>query len=470
MAKGQVLSLLLAQCALLASAAPHACPKRSSVPTLSSSLPSSTVAPIIASSPAASSTVRAEAAAPAEYTANPSIGGGGGSNVAESAHFRVISASTSSIANQSLQHLEAAHSCFVETLGWRTSGLSFNTGGIGKEVGPWYKLNVYSKAASDMSGAAGVQGTDAEAGLAYLNVVDEYLDVPDVVVHEFGHSMHLSEKNWVDQVNTGAWWEPIANFIADTYISTPTCNAARAAAGLSGEEGESIISLQKVIGDSYQVLVDGTQGTGNYYESWPFIAYLTNNPDSYAGLGNDTLLRMIRKYKLESNETPLHTLERLLSEATGNVTVQHVVGRYWAHMAYVDIGHAKAHEAFTAQRSGLTYGNLDGSNGEYTVKSARAPRYLGANIIPLTATGSSVDVAITSEDTGYTATLVVSNTSGVKYTDVVAGKGSVQVAEGDEVSLVVAKTPELVTYDAFNISDELNQGLQYSVKITGATA
>lgn len=466
MAKGQVLSLL-AQCAILASAAPHACPKRSVVPSLVSSATST--APVITSSAAASLTVRADAAAPAEYTANPNIGGGG-SDFQESAHFRVLGASTSTKANNTLQHLEAAHDCFVETLGWRTPGLSFNDGGIGKEVGPWYKLNVYSKQASDMPGAAGVQGTDMEAGLAYLDVVDEYLDVPDVVVHEYGHSMHLSEKNWINQGNTGAWWEPIANFIADTYISTPTCNAARAKHGLSATEGDSVIALQKVIGDSYQVLVDGTSGTANYYESWPFIAYLTNNPDSYAGLGNDTLLRMIREYKLESNETPLHTLERLLSEATGNVTVQQVVGRYWAHMAYVDIGHAKAHEAFTAQRRGLTYDNLDGSNGEYTVKSARAPRYMGANIIPLTTSGSSVDVAITSEDTGYTATLVVSNTEGVKYTDVVSGKGSVQVADGDEVSLVVAKTPELAMYDAFKISDELNKGLQYSVKITGATA
>ncbi|KAF3032510.1 hypothetical protein E8E11_000661 [Didymella keratinophila] len=470
MAKGQALSLLLAQCAILASAAPHACPKRSSVPTRSSSLSVSTAAPIISSSIAATPTVRADAAAPAEYTANPSVGGGG-SDFVESAHFRVLGASTSIKANKTLQHLEAAHSCFVETLGWRTPGLSFNTGGIGKEVGPWYKLNVYSKQASDMPGAAGVQGTDMEAGLAYLDVVDQYLDVPDVVVHEFGHSMHLSEKNWINQGNTGAWWEPIANYIADTYVSTPVCNAARAAHGLSGTEGDSVIELQKVIGDSYQVLVDGTaDGSANYYQSWPFIAYLNNNPDNYAGLGNDTLLRMIREYKLESNETPLHTLERLFTEATGNITVQKAVGRYWARMAFVDIGHAKAHEAFIAQRRGLAYDNLDGSNGEYTVKSARAPRYMGSNIIPLTPTGSSVDVAITSQDAGYTATLVVSSASGVKYTDVVSGNGSVQVADGDEVALVVAKTPEVVMYDAFKIGDELNQGLQYSVKITGATA
>lgn len=289
MAKGQVLSLLVAQCAVLAAAA------------------------VIAPSGAATPVIHVNAEAPAEYNPNPSIGGGGSASV-DSAHFRVVGASTSAKAKTSLQHLEAAHACFVETLGWRTPGLSFNTGGIGKEVGPWYKLNVYSKQPADLGGAAGSQGTDMSAGLAFLNIIDSQCDVPAVVVHEYGHAMHLSEKNWINQGNTGAWWETVAVFIADTYIATPTCNAARAAAGLSGVEGDSIIALQKVIGDSHQVIVDGTKGSNNNYEAWPFIAYLTNNPDAYAGLGDDTLLRMIREYKLNSNETPLHALERLLSE------------------------------------------------------------------------------------------------------------------------------------------------------------
>lgn len=445
MAKGQVLSLLVAQCAVLAAAA------------------------VIAPSGAATPVIHVNAEAPAEYNPNPSIGGGGSASV-DSAHFRVVGASTSAKAKTSLQHLEAAHACFVETLGWRTPGLSFNTGGIGKEVGPWYKLNVYSKQPADLGGAAGSQGTDMSAGLAFLNIIDSQCDVPAVVVHEYGHAMHLSEKNWINQGNTGAWWETVAVFIADTYIATPTCNAARAAAGLSGEEGDSIIALQKVIGDSHQVIVDGTKGSNNNYEAWPFIAYLTNNPDAYAGLGNDTLLRMIREYKLNSNETPLHALERLLSETPDAPTLQQVVGRYWARMAFVDIGHAKAHATFTAQRHTLSYANLDGSNGAYTVKPARAPRYMGANIIPLVPTGSSVDVAITAADPGYTATLVVSGAKGVSYTDLVGGQGKVAVGADDEVALVVARTPEVVMYDAFKISAEMNTGLQYSVRITGATA
>lgn len=204
---------------------------------------------------------RANAVAPAEYTADPTLGGGGNQPSVDSAHFRIYNADSTSAA-KSLKHLEAAHACFVEKLGWRTPGLSINSGGVGEEVGPWYKLNVYS--VNTLSGnAAGVQSADMSVGRAYLQVVDTYLAEPEVVVHEFGHAMHMSEKLWVGQGNTGAWWEPVANFIADTYTATPTCNEEREAAGLSGTEGDSTIALQKVIGDSFQVLVDGTVDSGN---------------------------------------------------------------------------------------------------------------------------------------------------------------------------------------------------------------
>jgi hypothetical protein len=249
------------------------------------------------------------------------------------------------------------------------------------------------------------------------------------------------------------------------YIATPVCEKAKSAYGLSG--GDSLIELKKVIGDSYQILVDGTSGSGNYYQSWPFLTYITNNPDNYAGLGKTVLLDMIRKYKLNSNETPLHSLERLLS----GVTIQKVVGRYWAHMAYVDIWHEKARRMFESQRRSLNYANVDtNGNGRYTVKTARAPRYMGANIIPFKATGSTVSVTLTASGS-YTATLVVKGTSGsTRYTDLANGNASVTLASGDEVSLVVANTPSLVMYDPFSIPADLNRGLQYSFQVTGATA
>src|SRR5450759_3075785 len=75
--------------------------------------------------------------------------------------------------------------------------------------------------------------------------------------------------------------------------------------------GQTIIRLDVVISRAHQVLVDGTSGTGNYYESWPFITYFTNNPDNIEGLGKFALRNMFRKYKKGSNETPLHAIAHI---------------------------------------------------------------------------------------------------------------------------------------------------------------
>ena len=62
--------------------------------------------------------------------------------------------------------MEAAYSCFVDTLGWRTPGLSYKevAGGNGGSNGPWYKMNVYQVGDGSMPGAAAQTWTDADAG------------------------------------------------------------------------------------------------------------------------------------------------------------------------------------------------------------------------------------------------------------------------------------------------------------------
>lgn len=400
--------------------------------------------------------VRDAVAPPASYTANPDIGPGG-DVFKDSAHFRVYG-NDGTDADNALAMLEAAHECFIDTLGWRSSGLSYNPGG---DDGPYYKTNVYS--VSILEGAAGVMHSDAATGMAWLEVVQDYLAIPGVTIHEYGHGVHYHQRSWVDQSATGAWWETFANWFADTYKTSNLCAAAREAHGQS--TGDTEIELAKVIGDSFQVLVDGSVDSGNYYQAWPFLTYLTSNPDGFGGLGQDALHQMMLQYAENSNETPFHTLQRV----AGNATASQVVGQYWAHMAYVDIGHPQAHEVFLSQRSGLNYDNVESSgDGTYTVKSGRGPQYMGANIIPLKASSGSVSVDITASS-AYSATLAVMGSDAVRYT-AVDESGSVEVADGEEVSLVVANTPsELIQYDPFDLSSEVTQPLDYSFTLSGGT-
>jgi uncharacterized protein DUF6055 len=393
------------------------------------------------------------------FHANPSVGGGG-TRFKDSEHFRIYDAPENQ-ANAAARQLEAAYSCFIGTLGWRSSGLSYNSA---SDSGPYYKTNIY--AVSNLPGAAGVLATDPKAGLPYLKVIAGSITDPRVIVHEWGHAVTYTERYWVEQGRTGTWWETVAQWFADTFLTSPLCEKARVQGNQT--DTRTLIDLNKVLGSAHQVIVDGTANTGNHYHAWPFLTYITNNPDNYPGLGQTGLRDMIRKYKRRSNETPLHALERVAEPAK----VQSIVGRYWARMAYLDIGHSQGQRMFLGNRARYTFSNLDlAAAGIYRVKATRAPKYMGANIIPLKVSGGSIGVKVTG-DSGFTATLAVRSREGkVKYFELPGGSGQINIEVGDDASLVVANTPaQLILYDGFAIKGDVAKGLNYQVQLTGASA
>ncbi|KAM7198408.1 hypothetical protein V8F20_006169 [Naviculisporaceae sp. PSN 640] len=412
-------------------------------------------------------------APPPEFTPNPRVGPSNNSpRFKDSPHFRIYNAPSDSTALTTLNTLESAYQCFVTDLSWRSPGLSFR-GPTPEEdpryTGPYYKLNIYT--VSSLPGAAANTPVDLNLGYAYLNVLPQYLTESSITVHEFGHALTYTARYWIDQGRTGAWWETIANFVADTWLTHSACSSAKAKYS-QPNNGNTLIDLPKVIGDSHQVIVDGSKDTGNYYQAWPFLTYMFNNPDNFTGLGRDIFPNVWMKYNKNSNETPLHVLDRLVQSSGSGKKIQEVVGRYWARMAFVDIGHPKAQAQFNSQRNRLNYANLDSQgNGRYRVKSARQPRYMGANIIPLKGTGTvTVNITVNS-NMPYVATLAVRGSGGiVRYTVLSGGSGQVVVASGEEAALVVANTPgTLYLYDPFSLTSEVSRGLDYQVQITGAS-
>jgi hypothetical protein len=379
----------------------------------------------------------------------------------DSPHFRVYGAPENT-AKDALNMLEGAYSCYVDTLGWRSSGLAFNAA---SDNGPWTKVNVYS--VSDLGNAAGVMHSDFQTGMSYLEVVHGSLADPKVTVHEYGHGLTYHAKTWVDQTRTGAWWETVAQWFADTYKTSPLCEEARTKFGQSATD--TMIDVNKVIGESFQVIVDGSSGSGNYYEAWPFLSYLTYNPDKFAGFGTNTVRESFAQYEKGSNEDPLHTFARLST----NATIQEVVGRYWARMAFVDIGHPTAQSVYLSQRSNINWANLDSQgNGVYKVKSARQPKYMGANIIPLQDTTDGKVTAKISTTGPYTATLSIRNTDSgaTRYVDFKDGSASASMESAEEAVVVIANTPELILYDGLKLSPEVTKGLDYTLTLTGASA
>ncbi|KAJ3456201.1 hypothetical protein MRS44_016224 [Fusarium solani] len=398
---------------------------------------------------------------PAVFTANPNIGPGG-DTYKESEHFRIYGTIPGNV-NKTLDLLEGEYDCLVNTLGWRSPGLSNYVEG---EKGPWCKTNIYS--VSDLGSSAGVQRADTKHGFAYLDVVTKWLD-SGVTAHEFGHALHFHQRTWVYQSRTGAWWETVANWVAETYQTSDICAPAREKVHRSA--ASSIIEVKKLIGDSFQVIVDGSSGTGNYYQAWPFLTYLTNNPDEIPGLGRHVVRELMVQYKKDSNETPLHTLARVATTKVGSI-----VGSYWARMAYVDIGHAPAQKVFQQQRHSINYKNVALQYDKtYKVLPERQPRYMGCNIIPLTTSGAAtvqVDIKL-AEKAEFTAKFAVRDTStgSVRYKTLEQGSGSIEVSDGEEISLVVANTPaDPILYDGFKLTSDVQKGLDYSFKLSGATA
>ncbi len=395
---------------------------------------------------------------PAEF--QPVNTGSGSGAYTDSAHFRIYTTGRS--ANIAMAHMEAAYKCFVTDWGFRSTGLSTHDT---QNDGPYYKMNIIPK----MMSAGGYMQYDYRQGLAYLEVNSGYVTDPKIIVHEYGHGLTMHELKWIDQTSTGAWWESVANWVADTYITSSYYENVRQQWGLG--VGGTLIDLNRNINMSYLTIVHDQ----NYYQAWPFLTYLTNNPDNYPGLGRMAVPNLFRNHR-RNDETPLHVLERNASP----VSVQTILGRYWARMAYLDIGHSKAQEVFFNSRSRLNFANLDSAGSQtYRVKSGRKPMYGGANIIPLKVSSSNVRVEVSNlgngqQDSNFTATLAVrnKNNGSVRYVDLPRGIGQATIGSGEEASLVVANTPDrLIQYNAFNsrASSPECVGLNYQVQLTGAT-
>ncbi|MET0356297.1 MAG: cellulose binding domain-containing protein, partial [Cellvibrio sp.] len=186
--------------------------------------------------------------------------------------------------NKILEHMEKVYDFFVTNRGFKSPGQSVHSSRPG-----FFKINVYSVTDIDAGGFMGYNGT---AGLSYLVMRSNLLNVDHISTHEFGHGITLAEAIWIDKARTGAWWETVAQWFADAYIY-PLTGASEFNVN-SAHVGSNLTIVHK----------------DNLYEAWPFLTYLTSNPDGYANLGRDAIRTLIRAH--QDQETPLHSLARLV--------------------------------------------------------------------------------------------------------------------------------------------------------------
>lgn len=370
-----------------------------------------------------------------------------------------------------LAQLESAYEYFVHDRGFRSPSLSVNS-----NDGPFYKLNIY---AIEHHSSSGYMDYDTRSGLGFIEIRQRAHDFSRLIkdrsylVHEFGHAITYSEYAWVGQSGADCWWEGVAEWADAMYAASAAHQQLALEHGLDPYANRS--GFETTVAESHLSIAH----QNNCYEMWPFLIYLERNPDGFPGLGDSIVLDLIRNHR-RNNETPLHVLERLIRP----VTVQQVLGRYWARMAYADIDYPLAQDRFSFASQDVMYRELAFSNwdylggGRFRVKEEKKPMYGGANVVPLVATSRSISVELKNlgnglEDSNFTATISVRDviTGQTRYIELPGGTGSAELSDNETAAIVVVNTPDtLYQYSAYRSAPGSQEklGLNYEIWLDGA--
>ncbi|MDD6279623.1 MAG: DUF6055 domain-containing protein [Oscillospiraceae bacterium] len=392
-------------------------------------------------------------------------------NYVESEHFVIFYGNNDTTGQvndaflqRNLEDYEKLWKCYNEYLGMENMNVDIYGQSTQK-----YKTNVYLTYTGLDQYPDGWAFMSAEDGYG-IEIISPNAMLDDLTIaHEFGHVVTMQQKAWVDQDITGAWWEPLANWFREMYLgseyytgTTQTC------------------WFEPYIRNMSLTLPHGR----NYYEVWPFLVYISYNPDNLPGLGIDCVKRIISE--AQPGEYPFDTITRLFG-----TDAQTVFGHYAKRMATFDFGVQEAYQSEFNKKLAQSpfYWNLfytvleDNGSGWLVVPEEDAPMQSGINIVPLNITGNSITVDFKglSNDTsaGWQASIVTVDGNGNEtYSDLFGDGESMTVSSNGAVSayLTVSAMPEnLYTVNAFhkdNVSSYKNgderRRYPYGIKLSGA--
>jgi len=392
-------------------------------------------------------------------------------NYVESEHFVIFYGNNDTTGQvndaflqRNLEDYEKLWHCYGEYLGMENMNVDIYGRSEQK-----YKTNVYLTYTGLDQYPDGWAFMSAEDGYG-IEIISPNAMLDDLTTaHEFGHVVTMQQKAWVDQDITGAWWEPLANWFREMYLGSSYYTGNTKTCG-----------FEPYLRNLSLTLPHGR----NYYEVWPFLVYLSYNPDQLPGLGIDCVKRMISE--AQPNEYPFDTITRLFG-----TDAQTVFGHYAKRMATFDFG---AQEAYQSEFDRILaqspfYWNLfytvleDNRTGWLQSPQEEAPMQSGINIVPLQITGDTISVEFRglSDDANaaWQACIVTVDASGAEtYSDLFGDGETMQLAANGAVSayLTVSAMPkELYAVNAFhkeNASSYKNgderRRYPYEVKIFGA--
>lgn len=367
-------------------------------------------------------------------------------NYAESEHFVIFYGNNDTTGQvndaflkRNLEAFERLWKCYTEYLGM--TGINVDIYGKSQQK---YKVNVYLTHTGLSQYPEGWAFMSAEDGYG-IHIISPDAMLDDLTIaHEFGHVVHHQQVNWVDQAISGAWWEPMANWFREMYLASPY-NPTDVKTG----------NFDPYLRNMSLSLPHGR----NYYETFPFLLYLSYNPDNLPGLGLDAMHKLLSQSN--PNEYPLDMITRILG-----VDAHEVLGHYAKHMAVMDFGESAAYQSRfrTVLQQTPYYWNLfytvlePKSGGTYRVPQEDAPMQGGLNIVPLQITGDTITAEFHGlsgdPNAGWQACIVTVDANGkASYSDLFSDGEQMQISANGAVSayLTVVGTPQkFVRVDAFH--------------------
>ncbi len=362
-----------------------------------------------------------------------------------------------------LENLETIRDFYVNVLGFYDTSVSVNSP---IDSSMHYKTNLYinktglSKITSDWA----YMSSDDD-GFAYLAVEPGAMrvDPPSwVIPHEYAHAITMHQRGNV----SNPWYETTANWFRDQYLGSSYYKYGSTVYGPTSDFFQPI-----VLNSEYYF-----PHLKNYYDAWPFLLYVKENPDNMNGLGLDLMRKMFRD---TGNDNMFDKLARLSGTSTKDM-----LGGYARRMVTMD---------FERQSSYLNYLNellQDSSNydkiyttltnsgdGWLLVSDAKTPQQGGYNIIPLDINLNSEQITVNFQgdssvsEADFRVSIVTKTKSGdTRYSSMWnSGKNSIKL-QGDEEKayLVVCATPDtMLDLTSFDLNAV---GTKYPYRIQVSTS
>ena len=315
----------------------------------------------------------------------------------ESEHFQFIwgknGADSGKITQEFLEenarHLEACWDVYMNELSMEPPTQSVE---LYLRDGNQYKVNFY------ISGTGLTPFTDDWAYMGYDNqgyafmfcCVGAMQNSPNpswVLPHEFGHVVTAHQRGWNSNKYVQAWWEAIGNWYREQFLYSDYYSQWITSPSSGTDYFETYMK---------NLCFTPILGRDNY-AAWPFLQYLTENPDDLDGYGKDFVKNLMQQG--QADEYPYLEIERL-----ANADLKDTLGHYAKRMATLDLSRQESYR--TRQNELLARGEWNWneihtileksgrSDNFYTVPTERAPQQMGLNIVPLEVTGNKISITL----------------------------------------------------------------------------